>query len=239
MSGSWLLLIIILFSSLPVIAIFIWFRIAKYKFSLTWFFLALLAGAAAFFPALFLQKILLFPEFTQGRAALIFEFFIRIAFTEELSRLLILFLFIWICNLILKLNKKTDSSANNDLLLYKGTAAGLIAGLGFFILESIRFTAASMDINIALLRIFTAALHGACGSRIGAAAVLFPNKPIQAVYKIIAATAMHGIYNFMVTIPGLPSVIACLIALSALAVSMININSDWKEISLDKNGVNQ
>jgi len=105
-----------------------------------------------------------------------------------------------------------------------GAATGLIAGLGFALLESAVYGASNS--GILMLRVFTAApLHGACGSRIGAAAVLFRTNPIQALLRVVTATAIHGVYNFMVTIPGVPSVAAVLIAISALLTAIISINT--------------
>ena len=215
----------ILVSSLPIVAVFIWFRAAKYELSLVQFLFALLAGAAAFFPALIMQSVLLISSITQGRMALLYEFFIRIAFTEELSRLLLLFIFFWVSNRI-----NPDETAGSHLTfntIKKATAVGLIAGLGFSILESARYAASDMALSIILLRFFTAALHGACGARIGAAAALFRKSPMQALLKIVTATAIHGIYNFMVTIPGIPSLAAILIAVSAIITSILPLKGGW------------
>jgi F0F1-type ATP synthase, alpha subunit len=44
MSGSWFLIVLILISSLPVVAVYIWFRIAKYQISLVQF----LSGSSGF-----------------------------------------------------------------------------------------------------------------------------------------------------------------------------------------------
>jgi len=245
MSGSFVLMILILASSIPVIAVYIWFRIAKYEITLIRFLLVLLIGAAAFFPALVLQDFLNISFSAGGRWPLFYQFFIRIALTEELSRLLMLTIFFLISGLITKTNpvKPEDDSSEscNFNTLKKGTAIGLIAGLGFSILESARYAAYQMDISIVLLRIFTAALHGACGSRIGAAAVLFRTNPIQALLKIITATAIHGIYNFMVIIPGLPSIAAILIAVSAFFTAVIAIRGGWTDQpkTLDKTADNQ
>ena len=233
MYGAQVLLILILISSLPVIAVYIWFRKTRFDFSLVRFLFALLAGAAAFFPALILQDILLAVNITQSRAALLFEFFIRIAFTEELSRLFTLFIFFFISSLILKETAASSGESSSQLLTFntvrKGTAAGLIAGLGFSILENASYAASGLSIGVILLRIFTAALHGACGSRIGAAAVLFRTNPFQAFLRIIIAAAIHGVYNFLLTIPGfLPSIAAYIIAVSAFitAILTIRVNMD-------------
>jgi len=225
MSGSWILIILIAVSSLPIIAVFIWFRSAKYQLSLVQFLFALLAGAAAFFPALVMQSILSIAPISLGRMALIYEYFVRVAFTEELSRLLLLFIFFWLNSRI-----NPEDGASKPLtfnMVKKGTAIGLIAGLGFSVLESARYAASDMAISIVLLRFFTAALHGACGSRIGAAVALFPKNPAQAILRIITATAIHGVYNFMVTIPGIPSIAAVFIAISALVTAITPLKGGW------------
>jgi len=223
MSGIWILLILIFISSIPVIAVYVWFRVAKYQFSLARFLFALLAGAAAFFPALFLQGYLAVLQPT-GRAALFFYFFIHIALTEELSRLLMLFIFFWISSRLKPAeNSRTPISYST---IKKGTATGLVAGLGFAILESVVYAAS--DSGVLLLRIFTAALHGACGSRIGAAAVMFRTNPIQALTRILTAAAIHGVYNFMVSIGGLPSIAAVLIAVCALITAILTIRGSWE-----------
>jgi len=222
MSGIWILLLIIIISSIPVAAVFIWFRAAKYQFSHTRFLLALLVGAAAFFPALLLQDLLTFSSSTTGRMALFLQVFVRVAFTEEISRLLMLFLFFLISSRI-----KPNENIYNPLsfsTIRNATATGLIAGLGFALLESAVYGASNSGVLI--LRAFTAApLHGACGSRIGAAAVMFRTNPMQALLRVIAATAIHGIYNFMVTIPGIPSIAAVLVAFTALLSAIISIHS--------------
>jgi RsiW-degrading membrane proteinase PrsW (M82 family) len=112
----------------------------------------------------------------------------------------------------------------------KASAAGLIAGLGFAILESAVYGAANP--GNALLRAFTAApLHGACGSRVGASVVLLREHPVQAVSRFLTAVVIHGIYNFMLIIPGrLPPLTAVLIALSALASAVVTIHRGAREI---------
>ena len=223
MYGSWVLLILILISSLPVIAVYIWFRLAKYQLSLVRFLFALLAGAAAFFPALILQGLLSF-SMPSGKAALFYHFFVRIAFTEEISRLLMLFIFFLISGLV----KPAESSGRplSYNTVKRGTAIGLVAGLGFALLESAVFGAS--DTGVLLIRAVTAApLHGACGSRIGAAAVLFRTNPIQAVFRILTATAIHGVYDLMVVLPGFPAIAAVLVAISALVSTILIIKGGW------------
>ncbi|GBU27234.1 hypothetical protein R84B8_00760 [Treponema sp. R8-4-B8] len=239
MSGSWVLWVLILISSIPVVAVYVWFRIAKYQISLVQFLFALLAGAAAFFPALVLQDMLTFSSLNHGRGALFYNFFIRIAFTEELSRLLMLFILFFF---IFRVRPKTDGSQPLTFdVIKKGTAIGLVAGLGFAILESARYAASDMSVNIALLRIFTAALHGACSSRVGSAVVMFRKNPAQALLRFLSAVAIHGVYDLMVKIPGLPSIMAILIAFSAATTTILSIRGGWESvgISIDKTDKNQ
>jgi RsiW-degrading membrane proteinase PrsW (M82 family) len=219
MTGAGAFFILLFISSMPVLAALLWFRIARYPFSLPFFFISLLVGAASFFPALFFQNILssirgLFA--TAGKWRLFVEIFARIAFTEELSRLLLLMI------LLFAVRRYSDS-------VTKASAAGLIAGLGFAILESAVYGAANP--SNALLRAFTAApLHGACGSRVGASVVMLRKHPVQAVSRFLTAVVIHGIYNFMLIIPGrLPPLTAILIALSALASAVVAIHRGVRE----------
>jgi len=233
MYGSWVLLILILLSSIPVIAVYIWFRLAKYQFSLFRFLIVLLAGAAAFFPALILQDRLGFYNPSVGRWALFYQVFIRIAFTEELSRLLMLLIFFRFFD-----SAKSADTAETESIkrssdqplsfntVKKGTAIGLVAGLGFALLETAVYGASNT--GVLLLRAVTAApLHGACGCRVGAAAVMLRTNPAQAILRILTATAIHGVYNLMIALPGLPSIAAVLIAISALVSAILTIRGGW------------
>lgn len=247
MSAMFVLLILILISALPVFAVFLWFRLAKYRFTYRWFLFALLAGAAAFFPALFMQNFLNFDGAAagSGRLQLFYQFFIRIAFTEELSRFLMLLLFFGLSCLFSRTldthtegalnsaedaasagaNADTNQPIENALSLNaasKGAAAGLVAGLGFAVLETAVYGAS--DSGILLIRAVTAApLHAACGSRVGIAAASIRANPIQSLLRLFSAAAIHGVYNLMIIMPGFPSIMAVLIALTTLASSVITI----------------
>jgi len=236
MYGSWVLLILILISAIPVIAVYVWFRLAKYQLSLFRFLFVLLAGAAAFFPALILQNRLGLYVPSAGRWALFYEFFIRIAFTEELSRLLMLLIFFRFFDR----TKSTDNAESESIkepsdqplsfnMIKRGTAIGLVAGLGFAILETARLAADNSSLLLLLLlrAITTAPLHGACGCRVGAAAVMLRTNPAQAILRILTATAIHGVFNLMVALPGLPSIAAVLIAISALVSAILTIRGGW------------
>ncbi len=175
------------------------------------------------------------------RLQLFYQFFVRIAFTEELSRFLMLLLFFWLSRLFFRaLDTHTEASltstedavnadANQPLekalsldAASKGAAAGLVAGLGFAILETAVYGAS--DSGVLLIRAFTAApLHAACGSRVGMAAASIRTKPVQAIFRLFAAAAIHGVYNLMIIIPGFPSIAAVIIALTTLASSVTTI----------------
>jgi RsiW-degrading membrane proteinase PrsW (M82 family) len=236
MQGTWVLLIIILISSIPVIAVYIWFRLAKYPIKLINFLFALLAGAAALFPAFILQYLLNFSFSSRSRSELFYHFFIRIAFTEELSRLLMLLIFIWFSGSFVKI---IPNQSINPGAVRKGAAIGLIAGLGFALLENAIYAASNTTVLL-LRTVTTAPLHAACSSRIGIAAVMLRSNPMQAFFKVLTATAIHGIFNLMVTRPGLPMIMAILIALTALATSISTIIGNWEDAPpLDKSEANQ
>jgi hypothetical protein len=76
--------------------------------------------------------------------------------------------------------------------------------------------------GITLLRAVTAApLHGACGARVGIAAMIGNREPVHALCRFLPAVAIHGMYNFMVISPGIPAIVlALLITLTALASSI-------------------
>jgi RsiW-degrading membrane proteinase PrsW (M82 family) len=220
MSGLGILVILIVVSSVPAIAVYLWFRIVRCPFSPLRFVLCLLAGAAAFFPALFLQWI--FPDGTRwavGKGGLIFSIFIRGAFTEELSRLFALGI---MCGVDARLR---TVSTGADRTQARWTAAGLVSGLGFAILEGAAYGAS--DAGTVLIRAVTAApLHGACGARVGSAVALFRQPaavPARAVFRFLSAVAIHGIYNFMIIIPGFPAIAAVVVALSAFVSSILSI----------------
>ena len=215
------LFILILISSIPAIAVFVWFRLTRAPFSIFWFSASLLAGAASFFPALFFQSFFRAGSgiFTlSGKWGLFAEIFVRVALTEELSRFLLLLI------LFTVIGRLYENSGG-----IKANTAGLVAGLGFAILESSVY-GASNPVN-ALLRAFTAApLHGACGSRVGSSVVLLREHPVLGVFRFLSAVAIHGAYNFMLNIPGrFPVIAAVLIALSALLSAIQIVRNEMKD----------
>ena len=236
MYGVLVLLGLILLSSLPVIIVYFWFRTAKYEFSIYWFLFILLVGAAAVFPALIFQGLLNF-SFHHERAAVFYKYFVRIAFTEEFSRLLMLIIFFRIYSRISPEKQiipvpESERFGGSSYLSFnqikKATAAGLIAGLGFSLIENAVYAASDPD-KLALRIIITAAVHGACGARIGAAAVLLRRAPIQGILRIFTATAIHGVYNLLVDMSGFSPTVAILIAISALFSSILTISGGWSD----------
>jgi RsiW-degrading membrane proteinase PrsW (M82 family) len=229
MSGIWILFFLILISALPVFLLFIWLRARRYRFSLLWFAAALLAGAVSLFLALLMQHLIPRPELyaSSGRWILLKEVFFRIAFTEELGRLAVLFVFFSAARRIGKgspagaMNAGGPGPADGAY----GPLTGLLAGLGFVLIESTSY--GSADAGIALLRAFTSApLHGACGARVGTAALNIGNAPLRSITGFLSAVAIHGTYNFMLLLPGFPSVIAILIAFSALASTVLLLRGE-------------
>jgi len=223
-----ILFVLILISAIPAIAVFLWFRLARYAFTSPMFFLSLFAGASSLFVALVLQYFVaglgILPPFTD-RAGLFAEIFVRIAFTEELARLFLLVpLFLVFRRFGLAGRTGRELGAGT-----MGTASGLVAGLGFGVLESAVY-AASYPGNL-LLRAFTSTLlHAACGARVGFAAAAFRERPSLAVLRFLSAVAIHGVYNLMIAAPARHApFVAVFLAFFALASSVQSIIRGMKE----------
>jgi RsiW-degrading membrane proteinase PrsW (M82 family) len=106
-----------------------------------------------------------------------------------------------------------------------------VAGLGFAILENASY--GSADMGIAFFRAFTAApLHGACGARVGAAVTDLHDKPFSALLRFLSAVTIHGMYNFMILLRGVPWILAVLVAFSALASSILLIRAEFKALTV-------
>ena len=208
----WILLLLIFTAALPVFLAFLLFRRLRLK-SLS-FLLSLTAGILALLIAAALQNLLPFPEgrepYGRSIASVFFGVFIRIAFIEEFGKYITLRLLLY------------WTKSRGDPSFASGAVAGLAAGLGFAAVESASYGAA--DIGVALLRAFTAApLHGACGARAGAAAELWGKSRVRGALLFFSALMIHGIYDLVILSPGVPSVLAALIALAALGSSLAAI----------------
>ena len=218
MSQIWILLLLVVIAALPVIIAFCWFRLRKSPLTLLWFLTALAAGIISLLAAALLQSFFPYLDRSgqEGPFVVFYNVFFRIAFIEEASRIVIL---IPLVNAI-KRRQTIDVSFC--------AALGLVAGLGFAMLESAFYGLA--DINITLLRAFTAApLHGACAIRAGVAVFLFTRYPIKAVFTFVFAVLIHGAYNMMIASPALPSVLAILVAFTALLSSLPFLKAPGRE----------
>ena len=202
---------LLVFAAMPVFAG--WFLIRRWgiAFTLPLYAALLLTGAAALFLAVLFQSFFPANILQAGDANLknvLLRYFFRISFTEELARLVSLLC----CFAILKKRR----------IEIDGVLAGLVSGLGFAVLEAASYSAAG--IHVALLRAFTAApLHGACGARVGQAASGFRERPAASFLRFFSAVAIHGMYNFIIIIPGPIAFIGIFVALFALGSSIVII----------------
>jgi RsiW-degrading membrane proteinase PrsW (M82 family) len=214
-----------LISALPVIIVFFWFKYRKSAITLPWFLISAAAGIISFLIAAFVQTLFI-PAKQGGFWAVFYTIFIRIALVEESSRLLTLIPFLGPG----KNSKFNDSSY--------GAALGLVAGLGFVVIESAYHGITAL--NVILLRLITAApLHGACGLRAGLAVSIFRKHPARALFLFVSAIIIHGTYNLIIVSPAYPSAFAIIIAYAALFSSLGNLKSAnrEKEISNHDTGV--
>jgi len=204
MNGIWVLLLLILTSTLPAIVVFFWLRSKKPPITLPWFLISFLAGIISFIVAAIIQTF--FPPLrTEAFWPLIYNIFIRIALVEEASRIIVLFFL-----------KKAGK--NRWTYLAFGAAIGLITGLGFAAIENAYYGMA--NISITLLRLFTAVpLHAACGIRAGTAVFIAPQHPVKAFFLFVSSVFIHGAYNLMIVNPAIPSFLAILTSLVAFFAS--------------------
>jgi RsiW-degrading membrane proteinase PrsW (M82 family) len=236
MEGLWVLLLLIFIAALPVLLVYLWVRSRNFPLSLLWFLFSLLAGALALGIAALLQTLLspsegMFTAWEEHRGMIFFHVLVRIALTEETGRLAALLLLFRLGSHIPG-RTAADGPDPGEMkpggVSYTrsfGAAAGLTVGLGFALIENAIYGAA--NIGVTLLRALTSApLHGACGARVGIAAVTGRQNPAIALGRFISAVAIHGMYDFMVVSPGLLAIIlALLITFTALASSIQVIRS--------------
>jgi len=209
MSEIWILLLLLLTAALPVIFVFCWFSFKKSPVTLPYFLVSLAAGVLSLLVAAILQNLIPVLGWNgQSRPFLIFfNVFFRIAFTEELSRIIIFIPLFWVIK----------SRIDADLSFF--AAVGLVAGLGFAMLENAFYGLA--DINLSLLRAFTAApLHAACAIRVAVAVFFLTRYPVKTIFLFVFAVLIHGAYNMTIITPGLPSVLSILIGFTALFSSL-------------------
>jgi RsiW-degrading membrane proteinase PrsW (M82 family) len=220
-----IVLILIFISALPILLVYMWFRIRSFPMQFRWFSLAILCGAFSLSLALLLQfpvqNLLSFipdsalPD-TGGFAMALLKNFIRVPLTEETGRLIALILFFR-----LAVRAGLGPEQLDDAFC---TASGLLAGLSFAMLEGVSYGAANA--GIAFLRTVSASpLHGACGARIGLAAM--PNTH-NAVSLFISAAAVHGMYNYLLINPVISPVFAIVLAFLFLVSPITRISGAWR-----------
>jgi RsiW-degrading membrane proteinase PrsW (M82 family) len=212
----WVLLILILISALPVLAVLIWFWAVKYPLKPRWFLFSILSGIVSLFPAAVLQNS--FPPMETGSLGMaLFKIFVQIALTEEAGRFLALILLFWLGRRFGRLEEGAFSPSF-------AAATGLLAGFGFAVLETAYYGA--LNFRLALLRAITAApLHGACGARVGLSVLRIKQEPVRGVLRFLSAVVLHGMFNFLIIRPGLSSIFSILIAFSALGSSLLTIRA--------------
>jgi RsiW-degrading membrane proteinase PrsW (M82 family) len=243
MNGLWLLFLLIFISALPIIPAWFWFRrgtsaprggFRSFKSGSHKFLFSIAAGLVSVLVAILIQS--LFPPPGTGAGSpgsVLFGIFIRIALVEELSRILTLGPLIGVYRRKLRVQESKlpgadgirPSGFDDDSRFAGGfmaSAMGLAAGLGFAVVESALYAAASP--GIALLRAFTAApLHGACGARVGASIGFVRSRPFHSAVLFVTAVLIHGMYDFFIIYPGIPSFLSVFIALSALGASILTL----------------
>ena len=211
MYGIWILLLLIATAALPAIIVFLWFRSKNSPVTLPWFLISLVAGIISLVIAAMIQDFVP-ASGGDGLGSIFFSIFVRIALVEELSRIVVL------VPLLIAVKHRRNHCDTIDLPF--AAALGFVAGVGFSILESAFH--GMTDIKVILLRAFTVApLHGACGIRVGAAMAFFAGKNwVKAVFIFLSAVFIHGAYNLTIVSPALSSVLAVLIAFTALFSSL-------------------
>jgi RsiW-degrading membrane proteinase PrsW (M82 family) len=219
MQGLWVLTLLILISALPVLLAFIWFRLSGFPLSLPWFLLSLLGGAAALLVAALMQNLVPGSDKTSLRVVL-YTLFVRIALLEEAGRFVVLLL-------IFSLGRRAGKDSARFTPAYCA-ATGLLTGLGFAVIETASYGAA--NVGIALLRAFTAApIHGACGSRVGLAALRCTRTPVRCAAWFFSSVIVHGAYNLLLVSPRTPRILPVLIAFAMLVSSVRIIRNGHSE----------
>jgi RsiW-degrading membrane proteinase PrsW (M82 family) len=228
MSAFSIVLILLFISALPILLVYIWFRICSFPMQFLWFFLAILCGAFSLVFALLLQfpvqSLLSFmpdgalPD-TGGFAIALLKNFIRVPLTEETGRLIALILFFR-----LAVRAGLDPERLNSAFC---TASGLLAGLSFAMFEGVSYGAA--DAGVAFIRTVSASpLHGACGAHIGLAAMPAGNNTHNTVSLFISAVMVHGMYNYLLINPIISPVFAIILAFLFLVSPVARIGREWR-----------
>lgn len=211
MNGITILGVLGLLSLLPLTVAYVWLKLLKKGMTSLFFVASIGAGFLSLALAALLQNLL--PPY-QGNTLLELgiKIFGNVATVEEVSRFVIFWAFFSIME-----RKKVPSP-------FLISALGLSAGLTFSAIETATY--ASTNLTLTILRGLTAApLHGACGERIGRGTAQLKKNPKRALFLLINAIAIHGMYDFLLIVPSSPAILPIALALVALAVSLVIIRN--------------
>jgi len=197
----------------PPAAAYLWFYRRRKSFVPLPFLAALGAGLLAPVLAVLVQHAL--PPAPSGSLLpLLFKIFVHIALIEEGSKFLVLYG-------LLAIKSRNAGAAPAPAW---AASAGLVAGLAFALVETASLAASSP--GSAVVRALTAApLHGACGARVGSAVFDLRRSPLRSLLRFLTAVAIHGMYNLLLVLPGVPLFIPVALAFVALASSVAVIGS--------------
>lgn len=147
---------------------------------------------------------------------LFFYIGLQTAIPEELSKLLVLFMFIALSKRWKRLNPIETKS--------DGAAAGLVAALGFALFETAGYSISNLQITF--LRAVTAApVHAACGIRTGMSTVAFRmHQTGSGIRNLLLAILIHTAYNFFVINRG-TGMIVLIVAVSVIS-SLMHIKGE-------------
>jgi hypothetical protein len=171
------------------------------------------------------------PATIINKWTILYETFVRVALTEEASRLAVLAILLRILRprvmptlrdqlSQVDVGYEADADAAEAAAASRTAALGLLVGLIFALVETAMHGAASLD--TALLRAVSASpLHGACGIRVALSAHYAARKvPAQAIQSLLFALTIHGVYNYIIIRPGFFfPLVAILVALTSFVSS--------------------
>ncbi|GMO42315.1 MAG: hypothetical protein Ta2B_22530 [Termitinemataceae bacterium] len=178
-------LALLLFLSIyPIIGTIFFIKMSRQKLPYPVFLCAAACGVLSTVFAALLQGMLDPPEFS-NRIAILYYIFVRISFSEEIMRVVVLFPFFMLYKKIFK----------SELTKPFAVICGLCSGLAFASVETALIAATNP--TFILIRLITAApLHGACGVRCAAAAF---SKPFGSknIRYFAGALILHAFYDAM------------------------------------------
>lgn len=217
MKGLGSLFSLIVLAALPLALAYLWLLIRKYRFNMLWFLCSLLGGILSVLITMLVQALL--PDMYAGTIwELLKKIVLRTAVPEEGSRLIAMFLLIFLSGRWKRLGGPLDR-------IPAGAATGLICGMGFALFETVAYSIS--DIQVTLIRALTSSpLHAACGIRIGMGAVSLKNREAgSGLWNILLAVFIHAAYNFVIINPRVPLFMPLIIVLASTIASLVYIKA--------------